>query len=246
MDDPYFEVKNEVESTLATLSSLAAQHARLARQTPSGASEELQWALSELKATLTAIEPDIEELQDSVAAIEEVGVARRLGISDKEVRSRREFVERAKGEIAAIRRQLPPTASLSPDRSRNRLSAASYPPSYHTSDEDGRGEESDSNVDFEQQHQTLLMEQQDRTLTDISGTVDLLRQQAQVMGREVLEQNAMLEDLDHRVDDTTSKLAKAQRKMDRFVREHSNSPSSWAVFILMSVLAVLLFIILFL
>ncbi|BGP16100.1 hypothetical protein JCM10213v2_004094 [Rhodosporidiobolus nylandii] len=232
MDDPYFEVKNEVESTLATLSSLAAQHARLARQTPSGASEELQWALSELKATLTAIEPDIEELQDSVAAIEEVGVARRLGISDKEVRSRREFVERAKGEIA--------------DRSRNRLSAASYPPSYHTSDEDGRGEESDSNVDFEQQHQTLLMEQQDRTLTDISGTVDLLRQQAQVMGREVLEQNAMLEDLDHRVDDTTSKLAKAQRKMDRFVREHSNSPSSWAVFILMSVLAVLLFIILFL
>jgi hypothetical protein len=38
----------------------------------------------------------------------------------------------------------------------------------------------------------LLVQQQDRTLTDISGTVDLLRQQAQIMGREVLEQNAFV------------------------------------------------------
>jgi hypothetical protein len=56
----------------------------------------------------------------------------------------------------------------------------------------------------------------------------------------------MLEDLDDRVDHTTSKLSRAQRKMDRFVKEHQNSASSWAVFILMIVLAVLLFIILFL
>jgi hypothetical protein len=35
----------------------------------------------------------------------------------------------------------------------------------------------------------LLISQQDRTLTDISGTVDLLRQQAKVMGQEVAEQN---------------------------------------------------------
>lgn len=33
------------------------------------------------------------------------------------------------------------------------------------------------------------MEQQDRTLTDISGTVGLLREQAHLMGREVFEQN---------------------------------------------------------
>lgn len=35
----------------------------------------------------------------------------------------------------------------------------------------------------------LLITQQDRTLTDISGTVGLLREQAKVMGREVFDQN---------------------------------------------------------
>jgi hypothetical protein len=35
---------------------------------------------------LAAIEPDVEELEDAIAAIEEPGVARRLGISDSEVR----------------------------------------------------------------------------------------------------------------------------------------------------------------
>ncbi|GAA5851236.1 hypothetical protein JCM8547_004177 [Rhodosporidiobolus lusitaniae] len=246
MDDPYFEVKAEVESALSTLSSLSSTHARLLRSIPQAqhsTNEELQWSISELRATLSAIQPDVDELEEAVAAIEG-GAGRRLGISDKEVRSRRDFVERARGEVAAIRKQLP-------DSARKRLSATSagYPPSYHTRNplEDGREEEeSDPNVDFEQQHQTLLVQQQDRTLTDISGTVDLLRQQAQVMGREVLEQNAMLENLDDRIDHTTSRLTKAQRKMDRFVKEHQNSASSWAIFILMIVLAVLLFIILFL
>jgi hypothetical protein len=35
----------------------------------------------------------------------------------------------------------------------------------------------------------LLVEQQDRTLTDIAGTVNLLREQARVIGTEVYEQN---------------------------------------------------------
>ncbi|GAA5978720.1 hypothetical protein JCM11641_006154 [Rhodosporidiobolus odoratus] len=255
-DDPYFEVKAEVETTLSTLGSLSSQYARLSRSTPAAlrpTSDELQWAISELKATLAAIEPDIDELEDSVAAVEEPGVSRRLGISDKEVKARRDFVQRAKGEVAAIRRQLPVTTSISPDRTRNRLCATSsaYPPSYHTrnplkvSDDDGRGDESDPNAEFEAQHQTLLVQQQDRTLTDISGTVGLLRQQAQVMGREVLEQNAMLEDLDDRAERTGSRLAKAQRKMDRFVKDHVDSPSSWAVFFLIIVLCILLFVILF-
>ena len=35
----------------------------------------------------------------------------------------------------------------------------------------------------------LLMSRQDDTLTSISGVVDSLREQARVMGREVIDQN---------------------------------------------------------
>lgn len=40
----------------------------------------------------------------------------------------------------------------------------------------------------------LLVEQQDRTLTDIAGTVGLLREQARVIGTEVFEQNSCVPD----------------------------------------------------
>jgi hypothetical protein len=116
--DPWFEIKayvlsaalltsltlspshSEVETGLSTLSSLASSFARLSRSSlPNSTSEELQWAVSELRATLAAIEPDLEELEESVSAVEEQGVRTRLGLSEKEVRGRRDFVERAKGEV---------------------------------------------------------------------------------------------------------------------------------------------------
>ncbi|TNY20495.1 hypothetical protein DMC30DRAFT_416908 [Rhodotorula diobovata] len=245
-DDPYFDVKAEVESGLRSLSSLAASLARQDRTLPDP--QQREYTLAEIRATLTTIEPDVDELDEAVAAVEERAVARRLAIPDYEVRARRDFVERAKAEVAAIRRQLPAPDPLSSSANRKRLSATSsaYPPSYHTSDPSARDqdERDDPSADFETQHQTILMEQQDRTLTDISGTVGLLREQAHLMGREVFEQNQMIEELDEHVDSTAGRLAKAQRKMDRFVREN-NSASNWCIFILMIVLSILLFIILF-
>ncbi|GAA5887449.1 hypothetical protein JCM5296_007146 [Sporobolomyces johnsonii] len=256
-EDPFYGVKAEVESTLATLVSLSSSYSRLLRQTPAAqhsSSSEVQWSLSELRASLAAIEPDVAELNETVEAIEAPGIARRLGIADREVRARRDFVERVKSEISAIRRQLPSPSSRSPspEMARKRLSAASsaYPPSYHTTAsyplEASDAEASDPNAEFEMQHQSLLREQQDRTLTDISGTVGLLREQAKVIGHEVFEQTAMIEELDHHVDSTASRLTKAQRKMDRFIKDNSSSPASWCILVLIVVLSVLLFIIVFL
>lgn len=60
--------------------------------------------MAELKATLSAIEGDVDELDDSVLAVEEKGVAARLGISHAQVRERRAFVERVKRELAVSAR----------------------------------------------------------------------------------------------------------------------------------------------
>ncbi|KWU42435.1 hypothetical protein RHOSPDRAFT_36044 [Rhodotorula sp. JG-1b] len=244
--DPFHEVRAEVEAALHELSAASSSYARQARATPRAqhaASSELQQTIAQLRAQLLAIEPDVEELEDAIAAIEEPGVARRLGISDSEVRSRRSVVQRIQGELEAIRKQCPAAVS-DPTRRRPSTSSSAYPPSYRTTepglpDEDALGEEPDLNAAFEMQHQSLLIEQQDRTLTDISGTVGLLREQAHLMGQEVI-----ISEIDEHVDSTASRLAKAQNRMDRFVREH-NSGSNWCIFILMILLALLLFVILF-
>lgn len=95
-----------METALQTLSTLSSSYARLVRTTPpsqQSTSEELSWALSELKATLAALEVDLEELEESVQAVEERGVARRLGVTESEVKERRAFVERVRGEIKVSR-----------------------------------------------------------------------------------------------------------------------------------------------
>jgi hypothetical protein len=87
---------------LQELSAASSSYARQARATPRAqhaASSELQQTIAQLRAQLLAIEPDVEELEDAIAAIEEPGVARRLGISDSEVRSRRSVVQRIQGEL---------------------------------------------------------------------------------------------------------------------------------------------------
>lgn len=117
--DPYFEVKayapsflasaplislthSEVETSLQSLSTLHSSYHRILRTVPPSShssSEELSWALSELKAALSALEVDVEDLDESVQAVEERGVASRLGIAEGQVRERRAFVERVKKEI---------------------------------------------------------------------------------------------------------------------------------------------------
>jgi syntaxin 6 len=130
---------SEVETAFETLSTLSEAYSRDADD----------WTLSELKAGLLAINPDVQELEESVQAVEEPGVARRLGIESSEVKRRREFVNRVKQEIAVraiqddpnvrlpgiltdnyfhsrkqkIRRRLPATASRSPSPVRARTFA---------------------------------------------------------------------------------------------------------------------------
>ncbi|KAL8279257.1 hypothetical protein RQP46_008294 [Phenoliferia psychrophenolica] len=238
--DPYFEVKSEIESTLLHLSSL------LSLPTNVPASERA-YNHSELLGTLISLEADLEELEESVHAVEEEGVARRLGIAKEEVARRRAFVERVRGVVRDARQRSGSEGSPSIE-ARRRLSAHSAnlpPPSYHPYED----EEDDANGgganQFEMEHQTLLITQQDRTLTDISGTVGLLREQAKVMGREVFDQNVMLEALEHDVDRTTGRLGKAQKRLQGFIRENQSSPSSWCILILIAILTILLVVILF-
>ncbi|BGP56050.1 hypothetical protein JCM8202v2_003659 [Rhodotorula sphaerocarpa] len=233
--DPFHEVRAEVEAALQELSTSASSVSRRRRKLAPqqhANDRELQQTISQLRAQLLTIEPDVEELEDAIAAIEEPGVARRLGISDSEVRSRRSVVQRIKGDLE----------DTAPGR-RSASTTAFRPDSGPLAEEPEEGP--DPNAEFEMQHQSLLIEQQDRTLTDISGTVGLLREQAHLMGQEVFEQNQMIGEIDEHVDSTASRLAKAQSRMDRFVREH-NSGSNWCILILMIVLALLLFVILFL
>ncbi|SCZ98501.1 BZ3500_MvSof-1268-A1-R1_Chr3-1g05425 [Microbotryum saponariae] len=321
MDDPYDEVKSEVEYSLQQLSNLLSSYARLLRA-PSSTAEDVSYAHSELLALLSALDNDVQELQEALDLVErDPVISSRLGLSAAVLAQRKRFVERVKEEMKTARKQLATSngassnqSSRSRFRSRSQKPHTTIPNPLSSSTRQGTGtpyrdtpydaapngethQDSDPNADFEMQHQSvsgihngqvgitsiavlieptfqLLIEQQDQTLTSISGTVEQLRAQAWTMGQEVYDQNAMLDELDRQVDATGTRLERAQRKMDRFIKANksrskdecheqnsvdgsrliafflnsarSGSPSSWAVFGLIIILSILLFIISFL
>ena len=70
--DPYHEVQREMQGTLASASTLLSSFRRIQSMVPAKSggrneeSEELTYARSELKATLSALEADLEDLEESV------------------------------------------------------------------------------------------------------------------------------------------------------------------------------------
>ncbi|KAI9628674.1 hypothetical protein KEM48_011460 [Puccinia striiformis f. sp. tritici PST-130] len=85
-----------------------------------------------------------------------------------------------------------------------------------------------------------MLSKQDQTLGTISGVVEVLREQAHLMGQEISEQNLVLDDVDGMVDRTESKLSKANRKLNQFVDQNKNDKSSWTILILIIILTILL------
>ncbi|KAG8992048.1 hypothetical protein FRB95_004100 [Tulasnella sp. JGI-2019a] len=224
-DDPYHEVKAEVQTSLQTASTLRASYLRIA-STATGDSEELRWAGSELKATLAALDADLEDLEESVRIVEGSG-GRSFGIDDNEVVQRRQFCRFVRAEIESMR------ADLSPEKA----SSSRQPPRPVETPSPG---EEDDQSEWERQEQAILMRQQDSTLSTIAGTLGTLVEQAGLMGREIGEHNEMLSDLEANVDRTSNKLGGAMKTMQKFIRDTEETKSGWCIGILIVVLLCLL------
>ncbi|KAG8883388.1 hypothetical protein FRB99_004575, partial [Tulasnella sp. 403] len=161
-EDPYHAVKSEIQSSLQTASTLRASYLRIA-STASADGEELRWAGSELKATLAALDADLEDLEESVRIVEETG-ARMFNIDDTELAQRRKYVNFVRTEIEKMRKDI-----SSPKHAPSRLQHTPSP---------SRSPDEDPQSAWERQEQSLLIQQQDSVLTSIGGTLSTLVEQA--------------------------------------------------------------------
>ncbi|PPQ66390.1 hypothetical protein CVT24_007219 [Panaeolus cyanescens] len=111
--DPYHAVQQEIQSSLQTAAQLQSSFLRI-RSMARPDSEELMWARNELKATLAALEADLEDLEESVKIVESTD-ARMFGLDDAEVANRRRYVSHVRKEIENMRAQVSsnPTSSSS-------------------------------------------------------------------------------------------------------------------------------------
>ncbi|KAJ7666253.1 t-SNARE [Mycena polygramma] len=227
--DPYHAVQREISSSLQAAAQLRASYVRIRNMAVRDDNEELVWARNELKATLAALEADLEDLDESVKIVESTD-ARMFGLDDMEVQERRRYVAHVRKEIDNMRAEVTSPAPRPTSRPQSPY------PERGPAAEDHQGA-------WAREEQQMMIQEQDRTMDSIAGTLSTLAQQAGLMGQEIVEHNEMLDDLERGVDQTDTKLNGAMRRMRKFLRQSEEKGSGWCIVILIIVLTILLLLI---
>ncbi|RPB03880.1 hypothetical protein L873DRAFT_1760424 [Choiromyces venosus 120613-1] len=233
--DPFIQFQNELANLLESARTSFSSYLRIrALHAPTAApSPELLSAQAELITLLDEISTDLSDLHATVRQME--ADPYKFGLDVPEVVRRRRFVDEVEGEVGDMREELNSTSSSS---SRQNAGAAAGVAMDDRRDEEGGGWNG-----YEMQYQQEIMHDQDEMLEGVSRTVVNLREQADVMNRELEEQTEMLGALDGDVDRAEHKLKKGVRDLNTFIRKNEDTASSCCIAILIMVLIFLLFLV---
>ena len=207
----------DVLSTLDTTRPLFNSYLRIRSIATSPSSPELAQARSELEETLQTLTTDLQDLVESVKAVEQDPF--RYGLDIEEVGRRRRLVEEVGGEIEDMREELAKTVAGALKGKTNGLP----PPSAFDND----SENGDAYEGWEQQRQVEIMHEQDEALDGVFQTVGNLRQQADVMGRELEEQAELIDEVDTLTDRLGGKLEGGMKKLGTIIRKNEGTCGSY-------------------
>ncbi|KAJ9639979.1 hypothetical protein H2199_006212 [Coniosporium tulheliwenetii] len=173
---------------------------------------ELVEARNELEATLQDLTADLQDLVDSVKAVEHDPY--KYGLEIDEVERRRHLVEEVGGEVEDMREELQRTVHDAQSKGKAAMNGTTLP------DPDSFGDEDDNYAAFEQERQLEIMHEQDEALDGVFQTVGNLRQQADDMGRELEEQAVILDDVDTLADRVGGKLQTGIKKVGWVIKKN--------------------------
>ncbi|KAL4804928.1 t-SNARE [Aspergillus unguis] len=217
--DPFLQVQADVLSTLGTTRPLFSSYLRIRSLAKSPSNPELQQARSELETTLTDLTADLDDLVESVRAVEQDPY--RFGLEIDEVQRRRKLVDDVGKEIEEMRGELVKVITNSDADAGKKSGASGLPnPADFDDGSGGDGQGDDYYAEMEQQRQFELMHEQDEQLDGVFRTVGNLRQQADDMGRELEEQAVMIGEVDTLADRVGGKLQTGMSKLKWIIRKN--------------------------
>jgi t-SNARE syntaxin family protein len=209
-----------VLSALNTARPLFKSYLRIRSSASSATSPELREARHELEQTLRDLNQDLEDLVESVKAVEHDPY--RFGLEIDEVERRRTLVKDVGDEIESMRDELQHTIQDARNTGKSAANGDTLP------DPDSF-EEEDNYAAFEQEQQVTMMHEQDQALDGVFRTVGNLRQQADDMGRELEEQGEMLNDVDSVADRVGGKLQTGLQKVGSVIKKNEGMSAATAV-----------------
>jgi HPt (histidine-containing phosphotransfer) domain-containing protein len=208
-NDPYTQAQTDILSLLDQTRPQLASYLRIRSSASSASTPELIEARQELEGTLLDLKTDLQDLVDSVKAVESDPY--RYGLDVAEVAKRRKLVADVGKEVEDMHRQLNETVQYADGKA-----GLAHPDSFGDMD----GDDQDDYGAWEEQRQMEIMHEQDEALDDVFVTVGNLRAQADTMGRELEEQAELLEDTENITDRVQGKLSDGMKKI-RYVIEQN-------------------------
>ncbi|KAL4929690.1 SNARE domain protein [Aspergillus undulatus] len=226
--DPFLQVQADVLSTLNTTRPLFSSYLRIRSLAKSPSNPELQQARSELETTLTDLTADLDDLVESVRAVEQDPY--RFGLDIEEVQRRRKLVDDVGKEIEEMRGELVKVITNTSSEADAGKNKGGLPhPGAFDDESSGLNAGSEQGDDYyaaiEQQRQMELMHEQDEQLDGVFRTVGNLRQQADDMGRELEEQAVMIGEVDTLADRVGGKLQNGMSRLKHIIRKNEGKYS---------------------
>ncbi|CAK1365674.1 t-SNARE affecting a late Golgi compartment protein 1 [Cercospora beticola] len=228
-DDPFQEAQADILALLQQTRPLLQSYLRIRSTASSPSAPELVEARDELEGTLTDLSTDLQDLVDSVRAVE--GDPYKYGLDVPEVQRRRKLVEDVGREVEDMRKQLNQTVSAADN--------LAHPDSFGNAD----GDDDDDYGAWEEQRQMEIMHEQDEALDGVFQTVGNLRMQADTMGRELEEQAELLEDTENITDRVAGKLGTGMKKIRYVIEKNEDRWSGCCISMLIVVLIILLILV---
>ncbi|ANB11369.1 Tlg1p [Sugiyamaella lignohabitans] len=187
----------------------------------------------------------IHDLSQSIGVVQQT--PSQFGVTEHEVNDRISKVALLNNKLADIQQVIPRTkAAAHPDVSTwnsgngdSGAAAAATGPAGDAapaaSPYQGNGGGLESNLMYQD-----MIQEQDTVLDSVFTTVNSLREQANVMSRELEDQSYLIEDFDRQVDTAGDRLRRGLKKVDWVVKNNRETLSSCCITLLIVVLIILL------
>ncbi|KAI8913236.1 t-SNARE [Gorgonomyces haynaldii] len=178
---------------------------------------------NDIRDILRNIAADLDELEDTIKIV--VSNPQKFRLDNSKIQERKQFVANGRKQVENIK------AALS-NPARQALLGQKKP------------ETNQKYIEREEQHQQMLMQNQDRQMEEVAVTVRNLGEVARVMGDELDDQARLLDEVDEHVERTQNRLDDSMQRIKDFIKANADTKQQWTICGLIVVLVILLVLIL--
>lgn len=223
-DDPFYEVKEEVQHAADTAEAIFTRWQELLKNTNTAENDEFDWTTTELISNLKSIEQDLGALDETVSIVEKnLG---RFNLDHENIHLRKRFIEDTRTRIQAIRGAIDHPATHQ-KMERDRRAALALDSATDTA-ADLRG---NLVLEDEKMEQQQLMAEQDEMMGEIGESVDRLQMVAIDMNEELTTQTRMLEDTSKNAADLLDRVKVSSKKLTDLLENSTSTTQKCGIII---------------